>query len=55
MAWTPVAQLALPLCAILWMFLRERTLVRETLWQNAEGPGSCSNCHLTQQDARQAA
>jgi hypothetical protein len=36
MVWTPLARVALPLCVMLWMFLRERALADAVLSENGE-------------------
>ncbi len=36
MVWTPLARVALPLCVMLWMFLRERALANTVLLENGE-------------------
>jgi hypothetical protein len=36
MVWTPLARVALPLCVMLWMFLRERALADAVLLENGE-------------------
>jgi len=36
MVWTPLGRVALPLCVMLWMFLRERALADAVLLENGE-------------------
>jgi hypothetical protein len=36
MVWAPLGHLALPLCVMLWMFVRERALAAAILVENAE-------------------
>jgi hypothetical protein len=55
MVWTPLGRVALPLCVVLWMFFRERALVRETLSQHEENGDGNANFDPRLQNVGQAA
>jgi hypothetical protein len=54
MVWTPLARLVLPLCVMLWMFLRERALADAVLLENGESSDS-DTCDPGPLAAREAA
>ena len=53
MVWTPLARVALPLCVMVWMFLRERTLADAALSEDGENRdgGTCDHGPLAAREA----